>query len=302
VRRDRRTASFAAMGGTAIVSLSGDPVLLEHGRRRIEDLEAKWSRFRATSDVARLNEQRRRPVAVSPETVLLVQRSMTAWHLTSGAFDPTIHDALVRWGYDRDLADVRAQTSAPVPEATSGPAGILVDEQAGTVQLAGATGFDGGGIAKGLAADVVATELVELGADSAVVDLCGDVRVVDPAASGWTMGIEDPLDPDQDLLRLSCTGGGLATSSDRRRRWRAGMIDAHHLVDPSSGSPVHIGFAGVTVLAGEAWWAEALTKAVLVGGLAVEDLSGRSASGIGRLRCGGVCGTPDLLRLLGAAA
>ena len=290
------------MGGTAAVVIAGDPSRLGHARRRIEDLEAKWSRFRPTSDVARLNADRGRSVPVSDDTVLLIERSTTAWAITSGAFDPTIHDALVRWGYDRDLAEVRPVPTPPACEPASGPEAIRVDRATGTACLGATSGFDAGGIGKGLAADVVATELVDLGADAAVVDLCGDVRVVDPEGSGWCIAVEDPLDPDRDLVRLTLTGGGMASSSDRRRRWSAGPSEAHHLIDPRTGSPAEGHLAGVTVLAGEAWWAEALTKAVLVGGLPVEHLSERSASGLARSRGGDVRGTIDLLGMIREAA
>ena len=288
------------MGGTATVGVVGDACLLVRARRRIEDLEARWSRFRPTSDVARLNASRDRPVRVSDDTQLLVERSKEAWSMTSGAFDPTVHDSLVAWGYDRDLPDVRPLATRPPCETATGPDDIVVDRVAGTVVLGGCSGFDGGGIGKGLAADLVASELVAQGATSAVVDVGGDVRVA--GTDPWTVGVEDPLDSSHDLLRLSVSEAGLATSSDRRRRWPVGAGAAHHLIDPRTGAPADTPLAGVTVLAGEAWWAEALTKAVLVGGLPVGDLGASAASGISRTSRGDVQGTPDLLELVRGAA
>ena len=41
----------------------------------------------------------------------------------------------------------------------------------------------------------------------------------------------------------------------------------HHLIDPSTGSPTRGRFATVTAVTGEAWWAEVVAKAVLVGDL-----------------------------------
>lgn len=40
----------------------------------------------------------------------------------------------------------------------------------------------------------------------------------------------------------------------------------HHLLDPATGAPADSGVATVTVLAGDAWWAEALAKAAFVAG------------------------------------
>lgn len=291
------------MGGEATVAVAGPDHLLELARRRIEDLEAKWSRFRPDSEISRLHRGRDRAVKVSAETRLLVRRGVAAWETTGGAFDPSVHDALVAWGYDRDLGLVRGPAQAPTPAPASGLAGVQVDDGAGTVSLGGGGGFDPGGIGKGLAADLIATELVAAGAEAALVGLGGDVRIAgSPGGEGWTVSVEDPSEPAADLLRMALRSGGLATSSDRRRRWRVGSGEAHHLIDPATGAPARTSLVGVTVLAGEAWWAEALTKAVLVGGFDVASLGELSASGIGRTRDGAIVGTPDLLALRGQAA
>lgn len=295
--------TFPAMGSVATVIVAGEPSALAAARRRIGDLEAKWSRFRASSEISRLNGDRTTARPVSADTRLLVRRAITAWSQTAGAFDPSVHDHMVDWGYDRDLAAIgrpsRPSSSTPAP----GLGAVVVDDVAGTVDLGG-IGFDPGGIGKGLAADVVATELVAAGADAALVDVAGDLRIAgEPPDRGWPIGLEDPADPDRDLLRMRLAGGGLATSSDRRRRWTtADGTDAHHLLDPRIGAPATTALAGVSVLAGEAWWAEALTKAVLVGGLAAQTLGALGASGIGRTRAGRVVGTPDLLELGRCAA
>jgi len=74
---------------------------LDRARRRIDDLERRWSRFLPDSEVSRLNAGAGRPVLVSPETARLVARAVDAWRLTAGRFDPTVLPALVAAGYDR---------------------------------------------------------------------------------------------------------------------------------------------------------------------------------------------------------
>jgi thiamine biosynthesis lipoprotein len=62
-------------------------------------------------------------------------------------------------------------------------------------------------------------------------------------------------------------GGAVATSSRLRRRWRTVDGEAHHLIDPRTGRPARTDVVAATVVAGETWWAEALTKALFVAGL-----------------------------------
>ena len=72
----RAEVTFDVMGSTAhVVIVGGTPVLLETARERLEDLEARWSRFVATSEVSTLNRADGRPVLVSHDTRLLVRRA-----------------------------------------------------------------------------------------------------------------------------------------------------------------------------------------------------------------------------------
>lgn len=301
MRRDPSALRFPAMGGEAVVIVHGDHRLTDVARQRVDDLERKWSRFLPDSDVSRLNAARDRAVVVSADTLDLLRHAVRAWELLGGAFDPSVLDALVAWGYDRDLPEVRGPRAAPSEVRSPGLGAISVDHAARTACLGGA-GFDPGGVGKGRAADLVAAELVAAGAAGALVGIGGDIRIAgDDPGAGWTVGVEDPSSPTSDLCRLTVRSGGLATSSDRRRRWTAAGVTAHHLIDPGTGRPARSPLAGITVLAGEAWWADALTKAVLVGGVDVSTLARFGASGIARTREGRIVGTADLVTLAEAA-
>ena len=78
-----------------VAVVDGMPGLLDAARNRIAQLERRWSRFIPTSEVSRLAAARGTAVAVSPDTVLLVQRAVLGWRLTDGAFDPTVLGALL---------------------------------------------------------------------------------------------------------------------------------------------------------------------------------------------------------------
>jgi thiamine biosynthesis lipoprotein len=82
------------------------------------------------------------------------------------------------------------------------------------------------------------------------------------------IGVEDPDDASVERGRLALHDGAVCTSSPRRRRWTTtdGVV-VHHLVDPATGTSRVTDIASVTVVAGEAWWAEVMTKAVLAAGI-----------------------------------
>jgi thiamine biosynthesis lipoprotein len=264
---------FRAMGTDVHLALTGGPVdaaLLAAGEDHVHLLEARWSRFLPESEISRLNQRPGIPALVSPETFDLVAHAVAAWARTGGAFDPTVGDALAAFGYDRDFPLVAATVaSAPaVCELPRGAGGIeLIPEISAVTLPAGAT-IDPGGIGKGLAADLTARLLVDAGAEGALVNLGGDLRAIGraPHADGWAITVPDPLDGERELLRLAIPAGAVATSSRLGRCWTTTAGPAHHLIDPRTGAPAVTDVVAVTVVAGEAWWAEALTTALFLAG------------------------------------
>lgn len=278
-----------------VVVIGGPPHLAELARQRIHSLEARWSRFEPRSEISQLNRAPGgRPTIVSLDTYRLVETAVAAWHRTGGRFDPTVLAAMLANGYDRTFDELPADRPSPaLPAATLGCAGIVLDPLLHAVTLPAGVGIDPGGIGKGLAADMVATELSSLGAQGALIDIGGDIRVVGqgPCDGAWVVEIEDPDDADHTLLRVALTDAAIATSSTRRRRWSVDGEQHHHLVDPATGRCPAGPLVSATVIAAEGWWAEALTKAVLVAGdlTPLSDASGLSVDTDGRTRM-----TPDL--------
>src|SRR5207244_11191700 len=101
------------------------------------------------------------------------------------------------------------------------------------VRLPAGTGFDPGGIGKGLAADMVVAEATASGAAGVCVNLGGDLRVtgLDPTDAAWTVAVEHPLAATP-LAYLGLRDGAVATSTTLRRRWQVEGQPRHHPLDP----------------------------------------------------------------------
>jgi thiamine biosynthesis lipoprotein len=258
-------ARFRAMGSDAHVIVVGDADLITTARRRIEQLESRWSRFLPHSEVCELTRRAGEAVEVSADTLLLVQRSIDAWCMSGGAFDPTVLGAVLRAGYDRSFDSMPADTTDGTSLLLIGCADIEIDGT--TVRLPAHTGFDAGGIGKGLAADLVVGELLTAGAEGACVNLGGDLRVAGagPDGDGWTCAIQHEWSSGP-LVHVGVADGGVATSTTLRRAWLVDGETRHHLIDPGTGRPSTTDLTSATVVAGEAWQAELLAKAVLLRG------------------------------------
>jgi len=271
-----------------VTAVGADPTLLTWAQERLQQLEARWSRFLPTSDISRLNAADGRPTHVSSDTLLAVRAACAAWVHTGGRFDPTVHDSLLRLGYDQtiqavidhsDVSPARSGVSASQQLPTPGCAGIVLDDRAGTITLPLGVRLDLGGIGKGLAADLVATGLRERGAEGALVDIGGDVRVTgtSPRGGAWTIAIEDPR--NEHLLALvHVDDGGVATSTTLRRRWIHAGARRHHLVAPTTGESTTSDVVGASVVAATAGWADALSKVAFVDPAHVVDTLGPASA------------------------
>ena len=263
-------ARFDAMGTTAHVVVTGEPSdLIDQARRRLAELEGRWSRFLPDSELSRLNQLSGSPVVVSPLTFEVIERACAWWRTTGGAFDPTILPALVAAGYDRDFGELQ-RASSPGPGTRGMPAPgcaeIELDALVGSVCLPPGVALDLGGIAKGFAADVLAQELIATGAQGACVNVGGDLRVMGRAPMGdaWVVSVDAEMRDAASPPSLALAAGAVATSSRARRTWQRGERTYHHLIDPRAGSPAATRFASATVVAGRAVDAEVLAKATLL--------------------------------------
>jgi FAD:protein FMN transferase len=245
---------------------------LAAARSQLAELEARWSRFRPNSEISTLNRTAGRPVAVSPETLTVLALAVLGWQATDGRFDPTVLDALEAAGYDRSLEQLPADGegmdgSRPTPGPAPGLAGIRLDAGAGTVTLPAGTRLDLGGIAKGYTADLLCARLRAAGAAGVCVNVGGDLRVGGTAPRGGPWAVAVPHPHGGQAATLELTDGAAATSSPLRRTWHAGSRPAHHLIDPRTGQPAATGILQVSVVTGEAWWAEVAAKAAFLAGL-----------------------------------
>ena len=251
------------------VSRTDPGELLEQAGHRLDQLEQRWSRFIPTSTVSRLNVSEGVPQEVDPDTLILLLRSRDAWRLTAGLFDPTTLRSLMAAGY-RTARDEGGYAGEPGGgwEPAPGFDEIDIDIDRLVVRFAPGIGFDPGGVGKGLAADIVAAELLDAGATGVLVNVGGDVRVGGEPSMGdkWMVTIEDPFDASAVVARLSLVDGAVATSTPAHRRWRVGGRAGIHIIDPRSGLPIATDVASVSVLTAQAWMAEAVAKAVAVQG------------------------------------
>ena len=261
---------FPAMGNTVNLTVIGDSDLTLVARRRIDELESRWSRFRSTSDITRLNHAEGRPTPVHPDTIRLVTAMAAAQRATNGVFDPTLTPALIASGYDRSMRDPEETSSVATTARSRVPLDATTfDDHFSALTLPHGATLDPGGLGKGLAADMVADELTDMGAEGVCISIGGDIRCAGtgPLDGLWPITVADPHHTLDNLATVLFESGGIATSHMAAKTWMRSGNAVHHVFDPVTSAPVAITSSSIvqaTVIATEAAWAEVYATVALV--------------------------------------
>ena len=233
----------------------------------IDSVDATCNRFRADSEISRLNEHQGETLAVSDTLELALAAALRSAQMTDGLCDPTVLPALLALGYDRDY-DELVRRGAPAPAAaipSLGAGAIDLDRAAHKVTLAPGCQIDLGASAKALVADRVADELAPYG--GVVVEIGGDVAARGVSDDGpWVVAISDSLVVTGHEPRVAVDNAGIATSSLTSRTWRAGDTLVNHVIDPRTGTFARGPYATATVSAGTCVDANAFATAALLWG------------------------------------
>lgn len=170
--------------GVRLAVRGGGPVLLIDARQLLDDLDRKWNPTRPGSLVAQLEEANGAAVPVDNDTFALVEASVAAAEATDGAVGS------------------QGLSLNPVLTRVTVPADAVLDLD---------------DLARARAADAVAEALVESGAEGAVVDVGGALRLAGSVGDGraWVVVVPDPDEPDGPPFAALGLAQGAAVTIDR---------------------------------------------------------------------------------------
>jgi thiamine biosynthesis lipoprotein ApbE len=264
--------------GTTIRVVVNDRAQLSCAREMLASdlaaLDLACSRFRADSELVRIEATAGTPTAISPLLTEAISASLRGARLTDGDVDPTVGRAMETVGYDRDFASVPARGGAIRVTVRHTPRWrqITLDEKAGLVTVPAGVRLDLGATAKAWAADRSARRIATQVGCGVLVSLGGDIAVAgDVPPGGWSIRVQDvtgdPFTSTQGPAGvIAIREGGLATSSTRARRWKRGGDLMHHILDPRTGWPADTGWRTVSVAAGTALDANIASTAAIIRG------------------------------------
>jgi FAD:protein FMN transferase len=239
-------------------------------------LDLQASRFRQDSEICWIHRAGGGLFMLSDGLAEAIGIALAAARWTGGLADPTVGDALISLGYDRDFAAVDPLPREPPAEARPAPGWQTVQLDGPILQLPPGVRLDLGATAKGLGSDRAARAAMSASgqAGGVLVSLGGDIAVGGtPPRDGWPITVADEPDPagssGAQVVRLP--RGAVATSSITCRQWRRAGQVLHHIVDPRTGLPADGPWRTVSAAAATCADANAATTAAIVAGQRAEE-------------------------------
>jgi FAD:protein FMN transferase len=237
-------------------------------------LDRQASRFRSDSEISWVHRKDGGMFLLSNGLAEAVGVALAAARWTRGMTDPTVGEALISLGYDRDFAMIESDDRPPVGAATP-PAPVPgwreVHLDGPVLRMPSGLRLDLGATAKGLGSDraVRAAMVANCHHGGVLVGLGGDIAVDgEPPRGGWPILVADHPEPSGEArtqeVRLVC--GAVATSSTSCRQWRRAGRSLHHIVDPRTGRPTTGPWRTVSVAAATCADANAAATAAVVAG------------------------------------
>ena len=232
---------------------------------RLEELLSTWI---PTSELSRVNTSAGvTPVAVSPDTMAVVQGAIQIAEMTGGGFYLAIGPAVDAWNVSegrRIPTGSELEALRPLVDVHA----VHADVQVQTIFLEKAgMRIDVGGIGKGYAADQAVAVMKKSGALAGIVALSGDIKTFGqlPGGKKFPVGIQHPRKEGEVLAFIDLEDEAISTAGDYERFFERDGVRYHHILNPHTLQPAR-GCQSVTVIAREGIWADGLDTGIFVMG------------------------------------
>ena len=250
-----------------------DVKIIDEAFDRIKDIENKMTiNSENPSQITRLNDASgSHEVELSEDTFYVLEKGKYYSQLSEGEFDITIGPIVKLWNIGTEYAAI------PDPKILAESLKLVdynklsLNSEKHTAKLeTSGMKVDLGAIAKGYAADEVASILRSHGVKHAIINLGGNILAVGANINGnpWKIGIQNPFNPRGDYLGIAKVDNKtVVTSGIYERYFEQDGKRYHHIIEPKTGYPADNGIAGVSIITDKSIDGDGLSTSIFLLGL-----------------------------------
>jgi len=290
VSKIKTERKFIIMGTFARTVIYGKTELAEKANDKISEVfslvEKKCNIFDPESEIFQLNKTAyARAFKCSPLLWNMFNSSRYAYNVSSGTFDVSARPLMQLWGFYRKRGDtLPSAKEIKEAQAKTGLNKIVFDDKKHTVRFTvPGMSIDFGGIAKGIAVQVAAKKIKEMGIKNAMIDLGGNIYCLGgpPAPRKfYSIAIRDPLVKNAICGKLLLRDQAVATSGNYERYVTINGRHYTHIMNPKTGKPVE-DMLSVSVLSPNAGDSDFLSTSIFILGADFAKLICKSNPEIG---------------------
>ncbi len=229
-------------------------------------VNATFNNWNPNSEVSQLNRlEAYEKRAISREMVAFLETADRLVKMTDYRFDPTVGALQKLWM--KRLAEGKVVEGKRIEElkASIGWEKLHIEEGLFWKEC-NETELDFGGIAKGLAVDLLVEELNKAGYGDVYVEWGGEIRTSGkhPEGRPWRISIRRP--GAGSICTLELKDQAIATSGDYLQNWTVAGVTYTHILDPRTGVPLVGSIASTSVVAPTVMEADVLATALMLFG------------------------------------
>ena len=263
-----------------IFSYSGDSSeVFQANIKKVSDLFSEYHKlfdiyyeYEGVTNLCTINKNAGgEPLVVDQKLIDFLLYAKNIYTLTNGETNIMLGSVLAIWHDARMIAtNVPDKTYVPsevdlIEAAKYTSIDLLeIDEENKTVRITHEKArVDVGALGKGYATEKAAQMLEEMGCESYVLNIGGNIRIVGTKAdgSGWNTGITNPFKDPKYALYLNIKDTSCVTSGDYERYFVYEGKKYHHIIDKDTLMPADY-FSSITVLVKDSGLADALSTAL----------------------------------------
>lgn len=223
---------------------------------------------------------------LSPDTFFVLEKGKYYSELSDGKYDITIGPLVKLWNIGTEEARVPEVIEIKNTLSLINYENLSLDKENNSAKLnTPGMSVDLGSIAKGYAADEAAKLLEEEGIKHAIVNLGGNIVVLNkkPDGTNWRLGLQDPLVPRGDYMGIVMLNDqSLVTSGTYERYLEVDGKIHHHILNPETGYPEENSIISISIITNDSIDADGLSTTIFLLGLEegmqlIEDLPNTEA-------------------------
>ncbi len=271
--RTKEIDGSAAFFDTVIrIEIQGrdDQELIDQCLELCRKYEKLFSKTVEGSDIDRINRAGGASVAVSEETVFLLEKAIHYSELSDGRFDITIAPVSSLWQFENN-PDGTLPSEEAIQEAVSHVDWHCIQIDGAEVTLTDpAAQLDLGGIAKGYIADQLKKYLQSEGVEHAILNLGGNILTIGSRTDGkdFRIGIQKPFDEQgASIATVEVNDQSVVSSGVYERCFEKNGTLYHHILDPATGYPYENNLLSVTIISDTSVDGDALSTTCFALGL-----------------------------------